>query len=179
MCPHGRRLSCGKRHAEADSCLGRPLCPDCYDYDAAVVWNAHAPELWRRTTIAIRRRLARLARGRQLGKLQLPYAKVAEFQARGLVHFHAIFRLDTTTPDGHLTPPALTADDLADAINAAAGTWFATVNHPARPKGWDIAWGGQIDTSAVQLPADRRGPNIAVASYLAKYATNPPKPSAP
>ena len=107
MCPHGRRLSCGKRHAEADSCLGRPLCPDCYDYDAAVVWNAHAPELWRRTTIAIRRRLARLARGRQLGKLQLPYAKVAEFQARGLVHFHAIFRLDATTGDGQLVPPAI------------------------------------------------------------------------
>jgi hypothetical protein len=36
--------------------------PDCYDYDATVVWNAHAPELWRRTTIGIRWRLDRLAR---------------------------------------------------------------------------------------------------------------------
>ena len=39
-----------------------PLCPDCYDYSATVVWNAHAPELWRRTTIAIRRRLDKLAK---------------------------------------------------------------------------------------------------------------------
>jgi hypothetical protein len=110
----------------------------------------------------------------------LPYAKVAEFQARGLVHFHAIFRLDTPTRDGDLAPPAITTDELGALIQAAAAaTWFATVAQPARPKGWDIAWGGQIDTPAVQLPADRRGPNIAVASYLAKYATNPPKPSAP
>src|SRR5262245_19688484 len=34
-CSHGRRLSCGQRHKETDVCLGRPLCPDCYDYNAA------------------------------------------------------------------------------------------------------------------------------------------------
>ena len=61
-CPHGRRISCGQRHKEDDACLGRPLCPDCYDYNAAVVWNAHAGELWRRTVIAIRRRLDKLAK---------------------------------------------------------------------------------------------------------------------
>ena len=172
MCPHGRRLSCGKRHGETDPCLGRPLCGECYDYDGAVVWNAHAPELWRRTTIALRRRLAKIARTRQLGRLQLSYAKVAEFQARGLVHFHAIFRLDATTDTGEFAPPAITAAELGALIrDAAAATWFATVAHPTRPKGWDIAWGGQIDTPAVQLPAERRGPNVAVASYLAKYAT--------
>src|SRR5690242_18875088 len=31
-CPHGRRLSCGRRHNDDDTCLGRPLCPDCHDY---------------------------------------------------------------------------------------------------------------------------------------------------
>lgn len=51
LCQHRRRLSCGQRHKDTDPTLGRPLCPDCYDYNAAVVWNAHAPELWRRTTI--------------------------------------------------------------------------------------------------------------------------------
>ena len=68
------------------------------------MWNAHAPELWRRTTIAIRRQLARAAKAAGAGKVQLSYAKVAEFQARGLVHFHAIFRLDATTHDGDLIP---------------------------------------------------------------------------
>ena len=174
LCQHGRRLSCGQRHKDTDPALGRPLCPDCYDYYAAVVWNAHAPELWRRTTIAIRRQLARAAKAAGAGKVQLSYAKVAEFQARGLVHFHAIFRLDATTDDGDLVPPALDAAQLAAAITAAAAsTWFATVAHPARPKGWDIRWGAQLDTRTITLPAtpDGQVPNIAVASYLAKYAT--------
>jgi hypothetical protein len=96
-CPHGRRLSCGQRHKETDACLGRPLCPDCYDYSAAVVWNAHAPELWRRTAIAIRRRLDQLAKTHGT-RVKLSYAKVAEFQRRGLIHFHAIFRLDGLDP---------------------------------------------------------------------------------
>jgi hypothetical protein len=174
ICQHGCRLSCGQRHKDTDPILGRPVCPDCYDYAAAVVWNAHAPELWRRTTIAIRRQLARAAKVAGAGKVQLSYAKVAEFQARGLVHFHAIFRLDATTDDGDLVPPALDAAQLTDAITtAAASTWFATVAHPARPQGWDIRWGAQLDTRTIALPATADGqvPNIAVASYLAKYAT--------
>jgi hypothetical protein len=172
MCPHGRRTSCGRRHAGGDTSLGRPLCADCYDYAASVVWNVHAPELWRRTTIAIRRHLARIARAHQAGTVQLSYAKVAEFQARGLVHFHAIFRLDATGPAGELTRPPLTAEQLAAAIQAAAAaTWFATVPHPAKPKGWDIRWGRQIDTRVIRQPASGEPLNIAVASYLAKYAT--------
>ena len=56
------RISCGQRHQENDACLGRPLCPDCYDYNAAVVWNAHASELWRRTVITVRRPHTHVAR---------------------------------------------------------------------------------------------------------------------
>jgi hypothetical protein len=141
FCPHGRRTSCPRRHTETDACLGKPLCADCYDYHAAVVWNAHAPELWRRTTITIRRHLDRLAR-RHGVRIRLSYAKVAEFQARGAIHFHAIFRLDGTDPadPGRITPPAqITARQLAAIItNAASITGFATVTHPANPKGWDI-----------------------------------------
>lgn len=58
-----------------------------------MVWNAHAPELWRRTVIGIRRALDKLAR-RSGTRVRLSYAKAAEFQRRGLIHFHAIFRLD-------------------------------------------------------------------------------------
>ncbi len=171
ICPHGRRLSCARRHHDGDAGLGRPLCADCYDYQATVVWNTHAPELWRRTTIAIRRHLARAAREHGVRKVRLSYAKVAEFQGRGLVHFHAIFRLDAADP-GQLTAPALTADHLTDAIRGAAdSTWFATVSHPARPKGWDITWGRQLDIRTVVILPGVRPANIAVASYLAKYAT--------
>lgn len=61
LCPHGVRLSCPDRHPRDDPLLGEPLCPDCYDYTGAVLFNAYAPELWRRFTIALRRTLARQA----------------------------------------------------------------------------------------------------------------------
>jgi hypothetical protein len=53
--PHGRRMSCPDRHARDDARLGEPLCPDCYDYTGSVLFNACAPELWRRFTITLRR----------------------------------------------------------------------------------------------------------------------------
>jgi hypothetical protein len=140
-----------------------------------VVWNAHAPELWRRTTIALRRRLDKLARDH--GTTVKPsYAKVAEFQRRGLVHFHAIIRLDGLDPADptRIIAPhsALTATVLADAIRAAAAsTWFATVSHPARPRGWDISWGTQVDPMPIRLTGDGEITDTKVASYLAKYAT--------
>jgi len=170
-CTHGRRLSCGQRHKQTDACLGRPLCPDCYDYNAAVVWNGHAPELWRRTTIAIRRRLDRLARS-QGNQVRLSYAKVAEFQARGLIHFHAIFRLDDRDPARVAPPAAISARQLADTIgDAARSVQFATVSHPASPAGWTITWGSQLDTRIVKVTAAGELTDTAVASYLAKYAT--------
>jgi hypothetical protein len=58
-CPHGRPAFCFARHGRDDPRLGQPLCPDCYDYPAHVVWNNQAGELWRRTKQAIERRLGK------------------------------------------------------------------------------------------------------------------------
>jgi hypothetical protein len=110
-CPHGLRAGCWHRHDEEDPRLGEPLCPACYDAQAQVLWNALAPELWRRTTIAVYRILGRLV-GLQEGELRrlvrVSYAKVAEFQRRGAIHFHAVIRLDAATDcrcPGCLAPP--------------------------------------------------------------------------
>ncbi len=114
-------------------------------------------------------------------RVKLSYAKVAEFQRRGLIHFHAIFRLDGVDP-AHPErtippPPAITAGVLADVIRqAASATWFATVSHPAKPKGWDITWGAQVDPRVVRLTDDGEITDVAVASYLAKYATKSTEP---
>ena len=59
-CPHGRDISCPTRHVEDDPRLGRPMCGDCYDYQAAVLFNACAGDLWRRFTTYLPRQLARL-----------------------------------------------------------------------------------------------------------------------
>jgi Replication initiator protein, pSAM2 len=66
---------------------------------------------------------------------------------------------------------------LAGVIRAVArNVWFATVSHPARPKGWDITWGTQVDPRVVRLTDDGEITDIAVASYLAKYATKSTEP---
>ena len=60
-CPHGRDISCPTRHVEGDPRLGQPMCPGCYDYEAAVLFNAYAADLWRRFVTYLPRHLARLA----------------------------------------------------------------------------------------------------------------------
>ncbi|MEW2356407.1 replication initiator [Spirillospora sp. NPDC029432] len=171
-CPHGRALSCTVRHAADDGRLGQPLCSECYDYAGSVLFNALAPELWRRFTMALRRRLAKAAglTLKDLGEtLTVSFAKVAEYQRRGVVHFHAVIRLDG--PGGPDTPPPgwATGDVLADAVRAAAGA--VTVQSPAAPgvPARSLAWGDQVDIRAIT--ASGKLTDQAVAGYIAKYAT--------
>jgi replication initiator protein RepSA len=115
-----------RRHA------ARPLCPECYDYTGAVLFNTFAPELWRRFTITLRRSLARqagLTNKALAGHLRVSYAKVAEYQQRGVVHFHAITRLDgpagpTTAPPAWATLALLTAaiSQAASAVHVDTST---------------------------------------------------------
>ena len=46
----------------------------------------------------------------------------------------------------------------------------------AKPKGWDIAWGAQVDPRVVRLTDDGQVTDVAVASYLAKYSTKSTEP---
>jgi len=181
-CPHGKPLSCMVIHDQDDPAVGQPLCPDCYDYASAVVWQWWAPELWRRFTIALRRMLAHhlhvppahLAR-----VASVQYAKVAEYQLRGAVHFHALVRLDgPQTPDGFApAPTALTAPVLAALVEEAARAVRVTADpvhdgDVARV----LAFGTQVDTRPVRTTSrtddpDRELTPGQVAGYLAKYAT--------
>ena len=123
-CPDGGRpCPCGVRHEDDDPLVGAPLDPEGYNYEGAVLWNWHAPELWRRFVIALRRALARrlgLTEAEAERELRVSYAKVAEFQARGLVHFHAVVRLDGA--DAHEAPRRVVSTSLlCVAIAEAAG----------------------------------------------------------
>jgi hypothetical protein len=171
-CPHGRPLACNERHSADDPRLGEPICPDCYDYTGSVLFNASAPELWRRFTIRLRRVLARSCglTVTELGEhLKISFAKVAEYQRRGVVHFHAIIRLDG--PDGPITaPPAwATLDRLADAITEAAG--HVTVSTPAAEQlpASRLGWGAELDIRPITASGELT--EQAVAGYVAKYAT--------
>jgi hypothetical protein len=180
-CPHGTRDGCWHRHDADDPRLGEPLCPSCYDAQAQVLWNALAPELWRRTTIAIHRALGRLV-GLQEGELRrlvrISYAKVAEFQKRGAIHFHAVIRLDATTDcrcPGCLAPPpeGFTAAVLEEALRQAVPA--VRVPCPGEDgEHWRYArWGEQLDMRNITSGEDQAGELSAeqVAGYIAKYAT--------
>ncbi len=98
LCPHGQPLACYARHAPGDRAIGQPLCPDCYDYAAHVVWNNQAGELWRCTKQTAERHLNATARRRVLPPVRLAHGKAAEYQARGAVHFHVLLRMDRHRP---------------------------------------------------------------------------------
>jgi hypothetical protein len=49
-CSHGRPVGCHLIHPADDPVNGCALCPDCYDWASAVIWQWWAPELWRRFT---------------------------------------------------------------------------------------------------------------------------------
>ena len=96
-CEHGVALSCRIRHGEDDPRLGEPLCPDCFDYPGAVLWNAHVPRLWVRTSRELYRELAKatsLSTAQLRREVRLSYMKVVEFQRRGLVHLPVVIRAD-------------------------------------------------------------------------------------
>jgi hypothetical protein len=181
ICPHGRRTGCWHRHEEDDPRLGEPLCPGCYQTGAQVLWNALAGRLWSRTTIYLYRALAQLVGLREAdlrGLVRVSFAKVAEYQRRGAVHFHAIIRLDAATtcrcPACLLPPPAgFTAELLEAAIRNTA----ATVAVPCPPVDDDQAvtltagWGEQLDVRHISDGDAGELSGEQVAGYVAKYAT--------
>jgi hypothetical protein len=98
---------------------------------------------------------------------------------RGVVHFHALVRLDgPRTPDGFApAPSAIDADQLADLVRAAAASVRLTkpgvdADDPPRV----LAFGRQLDARPVRTTwrtddPDRDLAPEQVAGYLAKYAT--------
>ena len=175
-CPHGRDISCPTRHVEADPRLGQPMCGDCYDYTAAVLFNAYAGDLWRRFITYLPRNLARLAGVTQktlFAQVRIRFVKVAEYQARGVVHFHAVIRLDVRGQDYQPPPPGYTADLLCDAIDQAAAAVALPAGHGGRVV--MLGFGTQTDRHPVRrdtiVSTGKSLDVAAVANYIAKYAT--------
>ena len=165
-CEHAMPTACHRRHAaDDDEALGSPLCEWCFDYDAAVLWNAMASRLWHRTVDRLRRRLGAsqgLSQAAFRAQAQVHQLRVAETQRRGLVHIHAIVRADG--PEGHGSdPPAwLTSELLALELRAAATT--TSILAPDRTK---VRWGDQLDVAEIPSVEDAG----RAAGYIAKYAT--------
>ncbi|WP_154674171.1 replication initiator [Nakamurella lactea] len=171
-CPHGVSR-CDRQHSTDDVVLGDPICSDCYDYSAAIAFNWMAPELWRRYTITARRELAnelRITEAEMRKLVRLSYAKVAEFQRRGVVHFHAIVRLDGAG-DPYEAPKPIPESLIADALRRAA-LEVAVELQLGTDRRVHLTFGRQVDVRSVQaaIDGDALTPET-VAAYIAKYAT--------
>ncbi|MGW3680450.1 replication initiator protein RepSA [Streptomyces prasinus] len=172
--PASGRCRCGAQHADSDPVLGTALDPERYDYAGAVLWNNHAGDLWRRFTIYLRREVAARAGITQAAlreTCRVSFGKVAEFQKRGAVHFHAVVRLDG--PDGpDAPPPAWATVALLDAaIRAAAARVAVPVSAAGAFPARVLRWGTQVDVQTIGGLDGVELTDQAVASYVAKYAT--------
>jgi hypothetical protein len=173
-CEHGVPIACSQLHAPDDPCVGEPLCADCFDYESAVVWNNFSGELWRRLTIYLPRKLAALTEMTQKRlheQVRVSYVKVAEYQRRGLVHFHPLIRLDRRMPKyraDELHPPdrRFTSELLEQAVREAVAAVSVTV--PKELGGGIVCWGEQLDVQQLSTDVEERKRH---AGYLAKYST--------
>ncbi|MEV8474477.1 replication initiator [Streptomyces sp. NPDC051173] len=187
--PGASSCVCGIRHADGDPLLGTPLNPERYDYTGAVLWNAHAPALWARFTTHLRREIANAA-GLTQRTLRhhatLSYAKVAEYQKRGQIHFHTVIRLDGPTGPASTPPTWATTELLDHAIRAAAkrtrvqqqqrlaGAGAGEAQGTQPPESTVFRFGRQIDVRAIRSTDFTGNAPVTdrhVAAYIAKYAT--------
>jgi len=152
---HIRKCGCQNVHAEGDEVIGTPLEPSTYRYELAADFNAHASRL---LTVTMQRL------GRVVGR-KLSYTRVAEFQTRGLIHFHVIVKGVVT--ERSVQTVVRGGEDLRIVEgNKSRGPGTgqrrrnATVD-AATHKGW--TWGPQVDVQRV-LPGGKFG----VGAYLTK-----------
>jgi len=184
LCPHGRATWCMRSHTPTDVEVGQPLCADCYDYTGHVIWQWWAPELWRRFTITLRRHLAQhlgVTEKACRDLVRVQFAKVAEYQRRGVIHFHALIRLDGPPVDAdHWPAPATNvgADELCELVrSASAAVRYMSPADGERLPALELRFGAQVDARIVHDLAERDDPKDGdlhpetVAAYIAKYAT--------
>jgi Replication initiator protein, pSAM2 len=157
--------ACGDRHAPDDEALGTPIDPESYRYEEQAAWNHLAPTLWKRTTQAIRRRLARalgVPRDRLSEVARVRFVKASEFQRRGVVHFHVVIRVDGPGDPETGAPRRCTAGMVDDVVRSVVGEIELQQPELESP----IRWGRE--TEIVQLEDGDVG---RAAGYIAKYAT--------
>ena len=171
-CEHGRPTGCGSVHVDADPAVGQPLCPGCYDYVGHVLWNAHAGRLWKAfTDNAYHHLAARAGVGRSAARslLRVSAAKVAEYQRRGSIHFHAVLRLDGPDGPGEAPPGWASVDLLLEVVRSAAAAVDLTVESGAFGVR-RLGFGTQLDAHSIAGGGGRLT-DERVAAYVAKYTT--------
>ncbi|MHB6908277.1 replication initiator [Streptomyces sp. DB-54] len=174
-CEHGRSLGCPATHDSADPLAGQPLCLDCYDYTAHVLWHAHAGRLWKAFTDNLYNHLAARTGRTRTGlrrAVRISYAKVAEYQKRAAVHVHAVVRLDGANGPGDPPPAWVPAGDLTAAVRTAAAAVHLHTPYSQALGEHELRWGSELDVRPLRVFGGKEGlADDAIAAYVAKYVT--------
>ncbi|MFE3772303.1 replication initiator [Streptomyces sp. NPDC059122] len=174
-CEHGQSLGCPAIHGASDPVPGQPLCSDCYDYLAHVLWHAHAGRLWKAFTDNLYNHLAARTGRTRTGlrrAVRISYAKVAEYQKRAAVHVHAVVRLDGATGPDDPPPVWASAEDLTAAVRTAAAAVHLHTPHSRGLGERELRWGSELDARPLRTFGRHDGlTDDAVAAYVAKYVT--------
>ncbi|MFF3073111.1 replication initiator [Kitasatospora sp. NPDC057936] len=173
-CEHGGRHGCGRTHPDTDPLIGQPLCADCYDYPGHVLWNAMAPALWKAFRDNLYHHVAtRTGHGRTAVRklIRVSTAKVAEYQKRGAVHFHAVVRLDGPTGPTSPPPPWATADLLMETVRSAVAAVALSRPESAAYGDGRLSFGTQLDAHPLSGGDGAHLTDDAVAAYVAKYTS--------
>ena len=178
---HVRRAAAESATTPTTRASARALDPDSYDYDGAVLWQAHAGMLWARFTIALRRALAaalgvgaRVAAARRgCRSPRSPSTNAAGW----CTSTPSSASTAPTDPPTHPRPAWTTPPSVTPSTTAARHTLLS----PCAPDGeaLELVWGRQLDVRPVppaaarQLEDDDTGEmtDAALAGYIAKYAT--------
>ena len=177
-CPHGRDISCPVRHVDEDPRLGRPLCGDCYDYEAAVL-----VQLPRGHAVQAVHHLPAPApgparRGHPQAAARRPAHPLRQGRRIPGPRRHPLPRRDPPRRPRHrlpLPPPRYTTAVLCDAITLAArAVRIDAPTGPGRPR-VRLGFGPQTEADPIwRQPVVASGQPLdvdAVANYIAKYAT--------
>ena len=139
--------ACGRYHKEGDPILGQPLNRGAYKYQEASDWNAASARLFSITMQKLARQVFGVdEKGKPLGKLD--YIRVAEYQRRGLIHFHVLVRGLIDVRDFHA---------VVRGGETSSGTHIEKVQH----KGF--TWGRECHSAEI-TPGSRFG----AGAYLVK-----------
>lgn len=97
--------------------------------------------------------------------------RVFEYQARGVIHYHAVIRLDANVKDEHAfvhPGPMWTAELLKTAVPLAAAQASARFAGPVGGPAL-LRFGPQTDVRIVRSDTEHAISREAVANYIAKY----------
>jgi hypothetical protein len=157
-------------HDRGDELLGQPICAACYDYVGHALTTWHAPALWNRFAIELRRLVKRAAGP----AVRVSFVKVMEMQARAIPHFHAIIRLDDASSAPSPEPPDtdVTAATLSALVTRAASRAHLSAFDQSGTLR-ELVFGPQIDVQPLTQNGDTETTAAArhIAGYLAKYVT--------